>query len=150
MKRIVLSSILLTAAAGCAPEPVQMAAPFHYNGNYYMAGDNACARVTQVAKGRVMCTNTAGQNTGYRDAMSDQQLQMYRHNQLMAQQRRAQAAAEQAALMQQMQHASNSIQLSTPQYTPMPAPVVAPISMPGSNTISCISVSDGFYTNCRY
>jgi hypothetical protein len=30
-----------------------------------------------------MCINSAGEEVGYRDAMTDQQLQMYMHNQQM-------------------------------------------------------------------
>lgn len=150
MKRLMLAGVAIVAVAGCATQPVQRAAPFYYSGKYYMAGDESCARVSQASASRVVCMTAEGQATGYRDAMTDQQLQMYQHNQMMAQQRAAQAAAERAALMQQMQQTSYAIQQSTPQYAPMPAPVVAPITMPGSNSINCLSVSDGFYTNCRF
>ena len=66
---------------GCAT-----AQPFFYNGGYYMAGDSSCKRVRALSSNRVMCMDGDGNDTGYRNAMTDQQLQMYRHNQSMQQQ----------------------------------------------------------------
>ncbi|HKK96815.1 MAG TPA: hypothetical protein VJ928_01450 [Marivita sp.] len=149
MKHTWLYMLAMIAVAGCSTETVQMAAPFHFAGKYYMAGDEACSHITQISESRVLCKSSGGKPTGYRDAMTTQQLGMYQHNQLMAQQRQAQASAERAALIQQMKQVSYSLQQSSPRYTPMPAPQVAPINMPRSNSISCISVSGGFYTNCR-
>jgi hypothetical protein len=97
-----------------------------------------------------MCGNPAGEQTGYRDAMTDQQLQMWQYNQQLALQRRAQARADGAALAQELQRTAATIQQSTPQYTIQPTPQLAPLNMPGSNVVNCISVSDGFYTSCRY
>tara|TARA_R110002096_G_scaffold123112_19_gene266548 strand:+ start:4503 stop:4787 length:285 start_codon:yes stop_codon:yes gene_type:complete len=94
-----------------------------------------------------MCHNAAGKQTGYRDAMTAQQIQMWQFNQQLAQQR---AIADRAALAQQMQQTAASIRQSTPQYTFQPAPQVAPLYSPRRNAVSCISVSDGFYTHCRY
>jgi hypothetical protein len=97
-----------------------------------------------------MCANDAGEDTGYRDAMTDQQIQMWQYNQQLALQRRAQASADRVALAQAMQQTASSIQQSTPQYVIQPAPQLAPLNMPRSNVVNCISVSDGFYTTCRY
>lgn len=86
-----------------------------------------------------------GQETGYRDAMTDQEIQMYQHNQEMqmiqaqlASQRAAQSAAQTAAW-------SSSMQSGYPNYS---APQVTPLALPGSGQIRCINA--GIYTNCRY
>ena len=135
-------SLCLAAAtvAGCASEPT--AIPNFYNGRYFMAGDNNCARMKMANQNQIHCFNTEGQHTGLRNAMTTQQLQMYQHQQQMR-------AAEQQALINQMANASASIANSTPQYQ-MNRPTVqpAPLSMPGSNQINCINT--GRFTNCRY
>lgn len=82
------------------------------------------------------------QYTGLRNAMTNQQLQMYQHQQQMR-------AVERQALINQMANASASIANSTPQYQMnMPTVQPAPLSMPGSNQINCINT--GRFTNCRY
>ncbi|MDP3279483.1 MAG: hypothetical protein Q8M57_00245 [Nitrosomonas sp.] len=78
MKNI-LVIILVTSLAGC----VSSAAPNFYNGRYYMAGDESCVQIRALSDTRVMCADTNGKETGYREAMTDQQLQMYQHNQQM-------------------------------------------------------------------
>lgn len=67
--------------AGCATSP----APNFYNGAYYMAGDASCVHLQAISPTRVMCQNAKGQQTGYRDAMTDQQLMMYQQIQLQQQ-----------------------------------------------------------------
>lgn len=77
LKRILLIfSVLLLAS--CA-----QAMPNLINGRYYMAGDAECAKVSVLSSSRIMCYRKDGTPTGYRDAMTDQQLQMYMHNQQM-------------------------------------------------------------------
>lgn len=57
------------------------AAPNLVNGKYYMMGDKNCARYNPISDGRIMCYTKNGEQVGYRDAMTDQELQMYMYNQ---------------------------------------------------------------------
>ena len=79
--RIFALICLVTLLGGCAS-----AMPNFFNGRYYMAGDSSCVRGRALSETRMMCINSDGQETGYRDAMTDQQLQMYRHDEQMTQQ----------------------------------------------------------------
>ena len=45
-----------------------------------MAGDSACAKYRVVDSTTINCLNSKGESQGYRYAMTDQQLDMYRHN----------------------------------------------------------------------
>lgn len=49
-----------------------------------MMGDKSCRRYRPISSRRIMCHTKDGTKTGYRDAMTDQQFQMYMHNQEMA------------------------------------------------------------------
>ena len=71
---LILSSVSITY--GCAT-----ARPNFYNGKYYMAGDDNCRYMRQIATDRIMCSNANHVDIGYRDAMTDQQLQMYMNQQ---------------------------------------------------------------------
>ncbi len=77
MKMILIALVL--ALSACA------AKPNFYNGNYYMSGDSNCRYMRQIGSTRVMCMDAESNDTGYRDAMTDQQLQMYQHNKHMEQ-----------------------------------------------------------------
>lgn len=61
------------------------AAPNFYNGKYYMAGDSDCVSMKQLDDNKIVCYDHSKKETGYRAAMTDQQLQMYMHQQSMAQ-----------------------------------------------------------------
>ncbi|WP_202359564.1 hypothetical protein [Mesorhizobium sp. 113-3-3] len=129
-----LSMILFT---GCATSP----APNFYNGAYYMAGDESCVRVQSISPTRVMCLNAKAQQTGYRDAMTDQQLMMYQQMRMQEQMIAQQQAATLAANNQAMAAATAM------RYPQMGIPQVTPIARPGGNQVRCIST--GIYTNCR-
>ncbi|WP_413479704.1 hypothetical protein [Vibrio hibernica] len=75
MKIISLMSVIVMLT-GCAS-----AMPNFYNGKYYMAGDSSCQRVRQYTEDKIMCIDGDGKETGWRQAMTDQQLQMWQHNQ---------------------------------------------------------------------
>lgn len=133
----VLAVLSLMLLAGCATS----AAPNFVNGRYYMAGDSNCQRYLGVAKGKMLCADAKGRPTGYRNAMSVQDMQMYQMQQMQQQMQEMYASAQ-----QQQQLAA---QLNQMAYTPpMAMPTVAPLSLPGSGQVRCIST--GFYTNCRY
>lgn len=79
MKKLVLISLSFVGVlilSGCGG-----ASPRALNGKYYMAGDSNCVRYRIISDSRVMCMDADGRETGYRNAMSDQELQMYRFNQ---------------------------------------------------------------------
>lgn len=70
---ITLSTLVLFT--GCA----RTAIPNNIGGKFYMAGDDNCVRYRQLSDSRIMCINGDGQETGYRNAMSDQEMQYYMH-----------------------------------------------------------------------
>jgi len=139
MKKVWLTtvSILLIGLTGCA----SAARPFSLNGNYFLAGDKNCARYRELSSNSIMCLDKHGKEIGYRNAMTNQDLQMYMQQQQLA-------AAQAQAIAAQTQAMINS---STPQptqpsttYTP---PQVQPITPPGGNQTRCITT--GNITNCR-
>ena len=73
--------VLVVTLTGCAS-----AIPYFYNGKYYMAGDSSCSQIRQYTEDKIMCINSDGEESGWRPALTDQQLQMWRHNQTMSQQ----------------------------------------------------------------
>ncbi len=77
MKNFIIVSLIIFLG-GCAS-----AMPNLVNGKYYMGGDSSCSRYRTLSESRIMCMDKDGNETGYRDAMTDQQLQMYQHNQQM-------------------------------------------------------------------
>ncbi|MGO4809172.1 hypothetical protein AB4156_06130 [Cupriavidus sp. 2MCAB6] len=138
--RKIATVFLAFAVAGCASP----AAPNFVNGRYYMAGDSTCERYRVLSPSRIMCFNSDGQATGYRDAMTDQQLQMYQFNQQMAAQQIQQTNAQLQQQNQQLRQQQNAW-LQTPQYV---APQAAPLTPQAGNQIRCINT--GPVTNCRY
>lgn len=71
---VVASALIIT---GCATT----ASPMYLNGNYYMAGDQSCFYSRPISDTRIMCLDKERYETGYRDAMSYEQVQIYHQNQ---------------------------------------------------------------------
>ncbi|MCB4859523.1 hypothetical protein K7W03_07900 [Sphingobium sp. PNB] len=69
---IVGSALALSACASTA-------GPNFYSGQYYMAGDKNCKRMSNISPTRIMCYDKNGNPKGYRDAMNSQQLQMWQY-----------------------------------------------------------------------
>ncbi|AQT45704.1 hypothetical protein BBC0244_020400 [Bartonella apihabitans] len=65
------------------PGCVYTAEPIFYNGAYYMVGDSACRNGRGINSTTIICYNEQGKSTGYRQAMTQQQLSMYMHQQQM-------------------------------------------------------------------
>mgnify|MGYP006976396917 CR=1 FL=1 len=65
----------LFALTGC-----HVASPRLSQGYYFMAGDSKCVSGTHISRTRIMCKDTKGIETGYRDAMEDYELRMYQKN----------------------------------------------------------------------
>lgn len=137
----ILALGLLVVTAGCAS---QAATPNFVNGRYFMGGDDSCKHYRMLSSDRIMCVDSAGRDTGYRDAMTDQQLMMWQQN-------RAYEQMQMQQLNQQMQQASQSFQQqqyqNLQQSQQWSAPAV-PSYQQNNNTVRCISA--GIYTNCRY
>lgn len=139
-----LKSVLLTCLltiTGCATQ----AAPNFIGGRYYWAGDAACTKYERISSSRINCGDHTGKITGFRDAMSDQELYMYQMNMARAE---ARHAASMAALDAQnaAMNANTAAQLRS--ISSMSTPMPASITRPGGYDVQCLSV--GIYTNCRY
>ena len=76
MKKISLVCLLL-ALVGCS------ASPQFIRGNYYMTGDSNCKLYREITATSINCYTSDDKLVGYRNAMTDQELQMYRHEQIM-------------------------------------------------------------------
>ena len=72
---------MVTVISGCASS----ATPNYYNGGYYMAGDDNCKIIRARTSNTINCYNSDDTLKGYRIVMSQQQLDMYMHNQNRAQ-----------------------------------------------------------------
>lgn len=128
------------ALAGCATT----AAPNFFNGGYYMAGDAACVRYREVFPSRVMCMDKHGADTGYRDALTGEQLQMYQM-QMAYQQAQIQQMTQQ--LQQTSQVLQNSTQQLLQQSQQISVPQPAQITPPGGYQTRCLV--NGNYVSCR-
>jgi hypothetical protein len=51
------------------------------NGHYFVAGDKNCVQYRMLSSDSIMCLDKHGKETGYRNAMTDQELQMYMQQQ---------------------------------------------------------------------
>ena len=80
LKYILLGIVLTFSLTGC----VSSAQPNSVNGKYYMMGDSSCSRYKVISPNKVMCYDTNGRATGWRKAMTNQELQIYMHRQSQA------------------------------------------------------------------
>jgi hypothetical protein len=115
---VVCGSVLMS---GCSTT----AAPNFINGAYYMAGDKTCKRVQAISTSRIMCIDEKGNQTGYREAMTDRDIQAYQMS--VAQER-----ASYNNLMQSFRETNQTFQNMQQQFTQQgqsfSAPQVQPIS----------------------
>jgi hypothetical protein len=91
MKKITILISLLGILIGLSScgETARYASPMFYDGYYFMTGDSNCVYARKVKADVVECGNKDQMPTGeHRKAMTNQQLQMYRHNQAMNQRQR--------------------------------------------------------------
>lgn len=137
----VLSAIALLSLAGCAT----YAQPNAFGGRYYMTGDAACALVRPAGPGRILCSDAKDKPTGYRAAMSQDELYMYQM-QVMQQQAESNAAVAQINANNQAMAAQNAAQMQ--QNSMWRPPAAQPVYTPNSNQVRCIGV--GIYASCRY
>jgi hypothetical protein len=63
---------------------------FAVNGNYFVGGDKNCVRYRVLSSNSIMCLDKHGKETGYRNAMTTQELQVYmQQQQIFAEQAQA-------------------------------------------------------------
>lgn len=91
--RIYLAALTAAALAGCA----NTASPVLHAGQYYMIGDDNCITAFPDSNARVICYDEEGIKTGYRNAMTQAELQMWTHQQQMAAIEQRQLQLEQEA-----------------------------------------------------
>ncbi len=77
MKKIFLISFVI-ALVGCSS-----ASPEFINGHYYLTGDKSCKVWIEKKSDTIDCYDSEETHMGHRDAMTDQQLQMFMHKELM-------------------------------------------------------------------
>jgi len=85
MRALFLSILFGMIFVGCA----RTAMPNNFGGKFYMSGDDNCVRARKLSDTRIMCIDANGKETGYREAMTDQEISMYQHNRMIAQQESA-------------------------------------------------------------
>lgn len=102
--------------------------PNFYNGNYYMAGDPGCERMRPLSSTRIMCVDKKGNDSGYRDAMTPQQMQMYQLQMAQQQVQMQQLNQSMQQVGQTFQRAGEQIRQQSQSWTP---PQVQPISPQG-------------------
>lgn len=139
--RVFVLLIFTAMLSACATT----AAPNFFNGNYYMAGDDSCRKFRQISDRAIMCMDSQGRETGYREAMTPQQMQMYQAHQLNQQMQMQRLTQQLNQMGQSYQRSAETMYQQSQQYYP---PAVQPITPPGGNQIRCINA--GIYTNCRY
>lgn len=108
--------VMVAALAGCATQ----ARPQLYQGGYYMTGDAACVQGRLAYPGRIECMDKHRNSTGYRDALTPKQLQMY-------QLQTVQHQLAQQELNQQLRQMGQSFQSAGTQSQQVAVPAVAPL-----------------------
>ena len=70
--KLFAAAFVMVFLHGCAS-----ASPYNYNGMYYMVGDSSCSQFRSRTSNTINCFDSDGNATGYRVAMTDQDIQMY-------------------------------------------------------------------------
>lgn len=79
LKQIGMLALFATLLSGCSS-----GGPQFLRGNYYMTGDSNCKYSRARTANSINCYDSDDKLTGYRNAMTDQQLQMYRYEKQQA------------------------------------------------------------------
>ena len=110
-KLISLVAITVVSFTGCT----KYAQPNFEYGHYFMSGDDNCRYTSRMSDTRVMCYNADKEKMGYRDAMTDQQLSMYQHNQQISQQKSQQLLNSLDSLNKSLQHTNDQMNYNNQQ-----------------------------------
>ena len=109
------AGILMTS--GCSSDPPPELAS---NGNYFMVGGASCEKYRPVSQTTIECADANGNSTGYRNAMTQADMQMYTYQRQQAQQQ-LQALNQSSMQMQQNAYQMlQSVQQNQPQYPILP------------------------------
>jgi hypothetical protein len=123
-----ISVLVVLVVAGCATT----ASPSLIGNHYYMMGDSKCLQGRFLSETRMMCLDKNGNDTGYRDGMTSEQLQSYQqaqaYNQYNQQVQMQQLSQQLQQTAQAFQNASQQIQQQSQQYV---APQVQPLTPQG-------------------
>ncbi|MCD0280285.1 hypothetical protein JWH04_15335 [Xanthomonas melonis] len=120
-----LIALFALVFSGCA----STAMPNFYNGNYYMAGDPGCVQMRALSSTRIMCVDKKGNDSGYRDAMTYEQVQIYQIQMTQQQIQMQQLSQSMQQAGQTFQNAGEQIRQQSQSWAP---PQVQPISPQGS------------------
>lgn len=110
MKNLLIVACILMLT-GCA----RSASPVLYNGKYYMAGDESCALIRELSDSSVMCMDENQNDTGYRNAMTAFELQMYAQNQQIQLQQMQQLGQQLEQTGQSFQNSGQQMLQAIPQ-----------------------------------
>lgn len=75
-----VSMIFLILACGCASQ----AEPRFYYGNFFLVGDEHCQSVRKISETRIMCIDKHGNDMGYREAMTIEDINNWDQQQALA------------------------------------------------------------------
>lgn len=78
MKKL-LGLVGLLSLNACANDPALNIV----NGRYYMAGDKNCKFTRYISESQIMCLDKDGNETGYRNALTSEEAQIFAYNQRM-------------------------------------------------------------------
>lgn len=136
--RMIALSALLMASCATSPQPNLI------NGRYFMIGDRECKRYIVEGASQVGCYNSDGKYTGYRNAMSQMELQYYSAQMAQQQQQVAQMRAQLDAGNARLQQQTQQMLQNSQAYT---APPVMSVSPSNVNTAYCSNL--GNVLSCR-
>lgn len=122
MKNILIAAASVLMIAGCASTPE----PNFFNGKPYMAGDSDCVKIRALSDTRIMCVDKKGKDTGYRDAMTPEEMQLYYFNKLNQQ-------IQMQQLSQSLKETNQSLQNSFQQFHQQSQPYTMPQLQPMEN-----------------
>lgn len=91
-KNLYLASVLVAILnlSGCSSTP--SAKMTNVNGKFYMVGDSNCAYYKKRDDNSILCANENKQTTGYRNALTDQEIQYGMHRERIQQAESAEAS----------------------------------------------------------
>lgn len=124
--RIIIALAGMLAISGCS----NPASPKFISGNYYMTGDKNCVWVTPVSGTLIMCADKNKNQTGHRNAMTAQDLQIYQIHMANQQYQVQQITQSLDNVNQTFQNAGQQILRQSQQFSP---PQVQPITPYGSS-----------------
>jgi len=139
-KHLYVASVFVAvlSLSGCSSTP--SAKMTSVGGKFYMVGDSNCAYYKQRDENSILCANQNKQTTGYRNALSDQELQYKMHRERIEQAESEKFNRSLSNLNRQINENSRSLDQLNNSIQPYPS--YAP-----SKPINCHQM--GTFTQCR-